>query len=237
MHGLLVKPRRVRRRAQVSRCCCASTAARTARTQHSFSFERELFAANGYAVLNVNYRGSNGRGEEYQKAIFADWGNKEVIDLLAGVDDVVAMRRRRSGSPRHRRLELRRHSHRLHDRDRRRASRRRSRGAGSALQLSMYGVDSTSTSTTTSSARRGSRRICGSSCHIRSSTPIASRRRRCSWAATRTSTCRVIGGEQMYQALRSLGVPTQLVVYPEPAPSAVAAELQLRSAAAVRGVV
>ena len=46
--------------------------------QHAFSFEREFFAANGYVVLAVNYRGSNGRGTAYQKAIFADWGNKEV---------------------------------------------------------------------------------------------------------------------------------------------------------------
>src|SRR5206468_2724877 len=32
---------------------------------HAFSFERQLFAANGYAVLNVNYRGSAGRDEPY----------------------------------------------------------------------------------------------------------------------------------------------------------------------------
>ena len=32
--------------------------------------------------------------------------------------------------------------------------------------------------------------------------------------ARRTSTCRCAGSEQMYQALRSLGVDTQLVIYP-----------------------
>jgi len=53
---------------------------------HSFNFERELFAANGYAVIAVNYRGSNGRGNAFQKAIFADWGNKEVVDLLGAMD-------------------------------------------------------------------------------------------------------------------------------------------------------
>jgi dipeptidyl aminopeptidase/acylaminoacyl peptidase len=57
---------------------------------HSFSFERELFGQNGYAVLEVNYRGSSGRGSAYQKAIYADWGDKEVMDLLAGVDHAVA---------------------------------------------------------------------------------------------------------------------------------------------------
>ena len=40
-------------------------------------------------MLAVNYRGSNGRGSAYQKAIFADWGNKEVKDLLGAVDEVV----------------------------------------------------------------------------------------------------------------------------------------------------
>jgi dipeptidyl aminopeptidase/acylaminoacyl peptidase len=56
---------------------------------HSFNFEREFFAANGYVVVAVNYRGSYGRGAAFQKAIFADWGNKEVIDLLGAMDHVV----------------------------------------------------------------------------------------------------------------------------------------------------
>ncbi len=55
----------------------------------SFSFERELFSANGYVVVAVNYRGSNGRGAKFQKAIYADWGNKEVVDLLGAMDHVV----------------------------------------------------------------------------------------------------------------------------------------------------
>ncbi len=56
----------------------------------AFQFERQFFAAHGYAVLNVNYRGSSGRGAAYQRSIFADWGDREVRDLLAGVDAVVA---------------------------------------------------------------------------------------------------------------------------------------------------
>ena len=54
-----------------------------AQDQHSFSSERQIFAAHGYAVLAVNYRGSSGRGSKFSKAIFADWGNYEVQDLLA----------------------------------------------------------------------------------------------------------------------------------------------------------
>src|SRR5688572_8578430 len=58
---------------------------------HSFSSERQYFANNGYAVLNINYRGSAGRGQKFSRAIWADWGNHEVRDLLAGVDHVVKM--------------------------------------------------------------------------------------------------------------------------------------------------
>ncbi len=53
--------------------------------------ERQFFAANGYAVLAVNYRGSSGRGMKYSRAIFADWGHYEVEDLQAGVDYVIKM--------------------------------------------------------------------------------------------------------------------------------------------------
>src|SRR5260370_773079 len=48
-------------------------------------------AARGGAERTVKYRVSSGRGTKYQRAIFADWINKEVIDLHAGVDHVVAM--------------------------------------------------------------------------------------------------------------------------------------------------
>src|SRR2546430_17397414 len=59
--------------------------------QHSFSVERQVFAANGYAVLAVNYRGSSGRGQKYSRAIFADWGHFEVEDLQGGVGHVIQM--------------------------------------------------------------------------------------------------------------------------------------------------
>lgn len=57
---------------------------------HSFFFERLALAAQDYLVLQVNYRGSNGRGQAFQRAIYAEWGVKEVEDLHAGVDYVVA---------------------------------------------------------------------------------------------------------------------------------------------------
>jgi len=56
----------------------------------SFNFEAQLFAANGYAVVITNPRGSSGYGQPFSQAIFADWGNKDVQDVLAGVDYAIA---------------------------------------------------------------------------------------------------------------------------------------------------
>jgi dipeptidyl aminopeptidase/acylaminoacyl peptidase len=54
-----------------------------------FDFEKQLFAANGYLVLLPNPRGSTGRGTDYAMGIYADWGHVDVEDDLAAVDDVV----------------------------------------------------------------------------------------------------------------------------------------------------
>ena len=62
----------------------------TGQDAHEFDLTRQLFAAHGYAVLNVNYRGSNGRGFQFSRDIQADWGNKEVTDLLAVLAAAIA---------------------------------------------------------------------------------------------------------------------------------------------------
>ena len=50
----------------------------------------QLLAANGYVVLEPNPRGSSGYGEDFCKAIFADWGNKDYQDDMAMVDYAIA---------------------------------------------------------------------------------------------------------------------------------------------------
>ncbi len=56
---------------------------------NEFVFDWQLFAARGYLVVACNPRGSSGRGEGFQKAIYADWGNLDRDDVLAAVDHVV----------------------------------------------------------------------------------------------------------------------------------------------------
>lgn len=58
---------------------------------HEFMFDWQYYAANGYAVLAVNPRGSSGRGFDFAKAIYADWGNVDAKDISAGIDHVVDM--------------------------------------------------------------------------------------------------------------------------------------------------
>lgn len=58
---------------------------------HEFMAEWQYYAAQGYAVIAPNPRGSSGRGFDFARAIYADWGNKDVKDVLAAVDHVVAM--------------------------------------------------------------------------------------------------------------------------------------------------
>ena len=50
----------------------------------------QLLAANGYVVLFPNPRGSSGYGQDFCKAIFADWGNKDYQDDMALVDYAIA---------------------------------------------------------------------------------------------------------------------------------------------------
>jgi dipeptidyl aminopeptidase/acylaminoacyl peptidase len=52
--------------------------------------DRQLFATHGYVVLAINYRGSTGRGAGFARSINRDWGHKEVEDVLAGVDYAIA---------------------------------------------------------------------------------------------------------------------------------------------------
>ena len=56
---------------------------------NSFTVAWQVFASYGYVVLGANPRGSSGRGEAFATAIYADWGNKDVEDVLAAVDYAV----------------------------------------------------------------------------------------------------------------------------------------------------
>jgi len=181
--------------------------------EHAFSFERQLFAARGYVVVAANYRGSNGRGSAYQKAIFADWGNKEVIDLLGAADHVVA-----AGIADPNRLGiggwsyggiLTNYAIAADSRFKAAIS-----GAGSSMQISMYGTDQYISQYDQEIGPPWQTQ----DLWIKISYPFfhANRIRTPTLflCGERDFNVPLLGSEQMYQALRTLNVDTQLVIYP-----------------------
>ena len=163
--------------------------------------------------MAVNYRGSNGRGSAYQKAIFADWGDKEVIDLLGAVDQAVALK---IADPA--RLGIGGWSYGGILTDYTIATDGRFKaaisGAGSALQLSMYGTDQYIRQYELEigvpwKAKDAWIKISYPFFHAdRIKTPTLF------MGGEKDFNVPIVGGEQMYQALKSLGIETQLVIYP-----------------------
>jgi dipeptidyl aminopeptidase/acylaminoacyl peptidase len=56
---------------------------------YTFDFKNQLFAANGYFVLQVNFRSSTGYGEKFLWGTWGAWGTKDGQDVMAGVDYVL----------------------------------------------------------------------------------------------------------------------------------------------------
>ena len=181
---------------------------------HGFNFERQIFAANGYVVVSVNYRGSSGRGEKYQTAIAADWGNKEVIDLQAAMDHVVS-----TGLADADRLGVGGWSYggiltdAIIAKDHR--FKAATSGAGTAFPIALYGVDqyilqyNEEIGPPWKVGLEPWMKISYGFLHAdQITTPTMF------LGGEKDFNVPLVGGEQMYQALRSLGIPTQLVVYP-----------------------
>ena len=182
-------------------------------TTYAPTLDRQWFAAHGYIVLAVNYRGSSGRGAAFSSAIAGDWGNKEVSDLLAGVDYVV---NEKIADPE--RLGIGGWSYGGNLTDYVIASDGRFKaaisGAGSGNSLAMYGSDEYSLQYNAEMEppwRTLDRwlRVSYPLLHAdRIKTPTLF------LGGEKDFNVPILGSEQMYEALRTLGVPTQLVIYP-----------------------
>jgi dipeptidyl aminopeptidase/acylaminoacyl peptidase len=55
----------------------------------AFNFKNQVYAARGWATLNVNFRGSTGYGQEFADAVFGDQNGNEGQDVLYGVSAAV----------------------------------------------------------------------------------------------------------------------------------------------------
>lgn len=182
--------------------------------EHAFDFQRQWLATKGYAELNVNYRGSSGRGKDYSKAIAADWGHYEIEDLLSGVDKAVAL-----GVADPNRLCVTGWSYGGILTDYSVASTDRFKcgisGAGVAAPMSFYGADQYILQYDNELGPPWK----NLPLYLKLSYPFLEVDKRIHtpmlfMGGSADANVPVLGGEQMYQALKSLGRPTELVVYP-----------------------
>lgn len=181
---------------------------------HGFAFERQWFAAHGYAEMNVNYRGSAGRGQDYAKAIVADWGHLEVMDLLGAVDEVVKMG---VADPDHLGIGGWSYGGILTDYTSASTDRFKAAisGAGMAMPFSFFGVDEYILQYHYELGDPWKAR----DLYVKLSYPLLEADKRMHtptmyMGGTSDFNVPLVGGEQMYQTLRELHVPTELIVYP-----------------------
>jgi dipeptidyl aminopeptidase/acylaminoacyl peptidase len=180
---------------------------------NSFTTSWQILASQGYVVVSANPRGSSGRGEAFATAIYRDWGGKDSEDVLAAVDHVI-----QQGIADPNRLGVGGWSY------------------GGILTNVVIAKDTRFKSATSGASISNTLSGYGTDMYVReyelelgvpwkdldvylhNSYPFLHADR------IKTPTLFLCGeqdfnvpllnSEQMYQALRSLGVPTQLVIYP-----------------------
>jgi len=169
--------------------------------------------AAGYAVVTPNPRGSSGYGQKFCQAIFADWGNKDFQDDMAIVDYAVAQ-----GIADAEKLGVGGHSYGAISTDFIIGQTTRFKGAisdaGEALNASNYGHDQYQKDYEFELGRPWENRTVWDKLSpfynvAKITTPTLFMGGAIDWNVP------IIGGEQMYQAMKSLGRQTELVVYPD----------------------
>ncbi|HUQ10182.1 MAG TPA: S9 family peptidase [Steroidobacteraceae bacterium] len=180
---------------------------------HEFNLESRLYAAAGYAVLAINPRGSSGRGFDFSRAIYADWGNLDAQDISAGITHLIDL-----GIADAARIGVSGWSYGGILTDYMIASDTRIRaavsGAGVANVLTMFGVDQYVREYLFELGTPWEnfdtwRKLAYPFLHPeRISAPTLFQ------CAGDDDNVPCVGAEQMYQVLKSRGVPTRLIVYP-----------------------
>ena len=185
----------------------------TAQDEWGFDLSRQILAQAGFAVAAVNYRGSNGRGLAYSKAISGDWGNKEVLDILGAADYLV-----QTGIADPDKMGIGGWSYggiltnyTIASDTRFKAA---ASGAGVSLVMSLYGVDQYILQYENELGVPWK----NLDKYLKLSYPFLQIERiktpTLFMVGEKDFNVPAVGTEQMYQGLRSIGVPTQLIVYP-----------------------
>ena len=189
VHGLIVKPAGYEAGTQVPDHAATSTAGRTGRTSTPSTSTASCSRPTATSCWRSTIAAAPAAAAAYQKAIHGDWGNLEVVDLLGAVDEAV-----RQGIADPNRLGIGGWSYGGISTNYTIATDPRFKAAVSGAG-SLDAVHDVRRRPVHHPVRPGDGAAVEGEGQVdegvvsRSSTPTRSRRRRCSWAARRTSTC------------------------------------------------
>ncbi len=186
-------------------------------SQDGFEFDwmAQAFAAKGYLVVEPNYRGSSGRGTDFSRAIYGKWGSLEIQDIHTIMDHLVDQ-----GLADPERLGIGGWSYGGINTNYSIATDTRFKaavsGAGIANLLTGYGTDQYIWQYEGEIGKPWEQESLER--YLELSYPFLHADRiktpTLFMCGEKDFNVPLINSEQMYQALRSLGVPTQLVIYP-----------------------
>lgn len=57
----------------------------TARAYGYFDIQKQFWLSNGFAILDVNHRGSSGYGRAFRDSLYGDWGKTDANDIIDGI--------------------------------------------------------------------------------------------------------------------------------------------------------
>lgn len=63
----------------------------TARTYGYFDIQKQFWTNRGFAIFDVNPRGSTGYGRAYRDALYAQWGVSDISDIVDGIQYLVSI--------------------------------------------------------------------------------------------------------------------------------------------------
>lgn len=184
-----------------------------AQDDFSFDMTSRIYAEAGYAVANVNYRGSSGRGLAYVSAIAGDWGNKEVKDIIGAADYLI-----KEGIADPNKLGIAGWSYGGILSNYTIATDKRFKaavsGAGSSLMISVYGSDQYIAQYESEIGKPWENPKKWEALSYPFFKVKEIKTPTLFMASQADFNVPVIGAEQMYQAFKSEGIPTELIIYP-----------------------
>ncbi len=184
-----------------------------AQDDYAFDMTSRIYAEAGYAVANVNYRGSSGRGLAYVSAISGDWGNKEVNDIIGAADYLI-----KAGIADPNRLGIAGWSYGGILSNYTIATDKRFKaavsGAGSSLMISVYGSDQYIAQYEAEIGKPWENPKKWEALSYPFYKVKEIKAPTLFMASQADFNVPVIGAEQMYQAFKSEGIPTELIIYP-----------------------